>query len=499
MGATRNVAKNTALLTFGLLSGRALSFYLLTKMAPVLGPEGIGIWAVATDLSLILLVVTRFGLDTLLTREVTRAKGNTLPLFWATLRVRWAVAAFCYLFLLLFVRIENYDSILMTAVLVAGVGIFVESTSMACDSVLQAHDKVQYQSLGQIVSAVVYFALGWIWLDMGYGLMGIIWANLISKVVRLLIMAPLMLMKTGPWRWRDPDGSPPPELMWLVRLGFPLLLANTFGIIYNKIDTLMLKNMLDASSVGVYTLGHRALDMMIILPNLFGTAFFPTMARYAQTSSADAVRMGERALRFMMVAVVPATLFVTFISVPIINLFDDGADFADSHKVLMIVIWALPFQAANILFNRLIITAGREKVFIVIGLVPMIANIIMNALLIPRYGYFGASVATIISYGISFSMLVGYLNRTEFRVPLFRAVVMPLVATGAAWLSTSALGHLIFPAWDLSWLGLPLNQGWVPFIVMTGLMIVLYCVVLAGLRVVGAKDLNLLKELVNKG
>ncbi len=498
MGATRNIAKNTVLLTVGLLSGRALSLYLLTKMAPMLGSEGIGMWTLATDLSLILLVITRFGLDTMLTREVTKVKINTLPLFWATLRIRWAVAAVCYLALLLFVRVENYDSILMTAVLITGIGIFVESTSMACDSVLQAHDKVQYQSLGQIVSAIVYFVLGWIWLDQGYGLMGVIWANLISKIVRLLIMAPLMFLNTGPWQWRDPSGSPPPDLMWLARLGFPLLLANTFGIIYNKIDTLMLKSMLDISSVGVYSLGHKALDMMIILPNIFGTAFFPAMTRNAQQSPADAVRLGERALRFMMLVIVPATLFVTFTAVPIIGIFYHGDDFADSHKVLMIVIWALPFQAANIMFNRLLLTAGREKVFMVIGVVPMVANIVLNAFLIPRYSYFGASAATIISYGISFLMHVSYLRGTPYLVPMRRGIAGPLVATSVAWLSTSALGHLAFPSWELSWVGLPVDQGWLPFLVVTGMMVVLYCMTLLIMRVIGPKDLDLLRELVSQ-
>ena len=101
----------------------------------------------------------------------------------------------------------RYADLARTAALLTAIAIFIESTSMACDSILQAHEKVQYQSLGQIVSAVVYFVLGWIWLEAGYGLMGVIWANLVSRVVRLLVMAPLMFWKTGPWAWRDPDGE----------------------------------------------------------------------------------------------------------------------------------------------------------------------------------------------------------------------------------------------------------------------------------------------------
>ena len=45
--------------------------------------------------------------------------------------------------------------------------------------------------------------------------------------------------------------------------------------------------------------------MMIVLPGLFGTALFPVMARYGLATAADAVRLGERSLRYMMAVMVP--------------------------------------------------------------------------------------------------------------------------------------------------------------------------------------------------
>ena len=52
-GATRTVAKNTVLLMVGVLFGRALGAMLLWFMTPVLGPDGVGIWGTATDLTAI--------------------------------------------------------------------------------------------------------------------------------------------------------------------------------------------------------------------------------------------------------------------------------------------------------------------------------------------------------------------------------------------------------------------------------------------------------------
>ncbi len=493
-GATRTVAKNTVLLTAGVLFGRALSALLIRFMTPELGTGGIGIWGTATDLTAILLVTTNWGLGTLLTREITRSRGMTGALLWATLRIRWVLGAVCYGLMWAFVRASGYPALDTAAVLVTGLAIFIESTAMACDAVLQAHEKVEHQSSSQIVSAVVYFGLGWLWLHQGHGLMGVVWANVVSRVARLAVIAPLMLRSCGPWR-RDPDAPPAPGMLWMLRLGLPMFMATTFGIIYNKVDTVMLKNILGNDPAGLYVLGHRALDIMILIPSLFGFAVFPAMARYGMESPAAAVRLGERALRFMLVAVVPLTLFLTFTAGPIIGFFDQDGQFPDSVKVLMIVIWALPVQAANTIFGRLLITANRERAFVSIGLVAMLTNVVLNSLWIPRHSYFGASWATFISVGMSMAMHLGWLQRTDYRLPLLRALAGPAGATALAWGATAGLLKLAAPGWGVRWTGLPL-QAWGPFLGTTALMTVIYVTILALLRVLRRGDLDLLRELV---
>jgi len=495
LSATRSVAKNTILLTIGLFSGRVLALFLRKKMTPILGTDGMGIIFTALAINTILLTVSRFGLGVLLTREITRAKVLTLPLFWATLRVRWLVSAISYLFIFGFVSVAGYDALSREAVLILALGIFIESAGMACDSVLQAHEKVQYQTAGQLASAVVYFGLGWLWLTAGYGVMGIIWANLASQVARLAIMAPLMFAHTGPWTWKDPEGRPVPGLWDMAKLGLPLFLATTFGVIYTKIDIVMLERMVSGDAAGIYGQGHQAFDVMMLVPGLIGTALFPAMARYGMKNIEDTVRLGERSLRFMTIAILPLTLLITFTAGPIIYWFEKSANWNDSIPVMQIVIWGLPLMGAATVFNRLLITANREKVFVTIGLVSMLVNIALNWYLIPVYGYFGASWATIVSMLVSFGLHVFYLKRTEYMLPMGRALLGPPVALGAAWFVTVLLVGLVFPGWGIAWNRLPVDAGWGAFLVSTLMVTAAYPAALFGLRVLKADDLNLLKQL----
>ena len=495
MGATRSVAKNTLLLTVGLVSGRIFALLLRKKMTPILGPDGLGILFNAIAFTTILLVVSRFGLGLLLTREVTKRPALTLPLLWSAMRLRWAAAMGGYLVVAIVVFASGYAPLDRAAVLLLAGGVFIETASMACDAVLQAHEKVQYQSLGQVTAAFVYFGLGWWFLDLGYGLLGVIWATLASQAARLVVMAPLMFARTGPWQWQDENGDRGPDLKAMARLGLPLFLATTFGVIYTKIDTVMIKSMVGNSAAGIYGQGHQALDVMILVPGLFGTAFFPAMARYAQQSAADAARLGERALRFLIAGVIPMTLFLTFVAGPIIFWFEKGPRFADSVPLMQITIWGLPLQSASVVLARLLIAAEKERVFIWIGLITMTLNIVLNALLIPRFGYYGAAWATVASMAMGFGLHVHFLRRTDFLPRLGRALLGPLVATAMAWAATVLVCRLAFPAWGVAWTALPVDRGWGPFLGATAVMVIIYLIALMGLRVIEREDLDLLREL----
>jgi len=306
-------------------------------------------------------------------------------------------------------------------------------------------------------------------------------------------MVPLMLHFTGPWQ-RDGGGGSV-DMRGLMRMGIPIFLAATFATIYSQIDSVMLKNMVGNQANGIYGQGRQALNILVMLPAIFGLAFFPSMARYGLNSPVDAARLGERALRFILVAIVPVTLLIMFVAEPIIHWFENSSRFDDSITVMMIGIWGLPLHAVTVVMNRLLMTAEREKHFIVIGLVPMLGNFALNLFLIPRYSYYGAAAATVISLMMSAGMHVLYLRGTPFLPPLRKALLGPLVATAATWSLSVLVMRLVAPSWNVGWQGLPLDLGWGPFLATSLLMLGLYPVMLWFGRVIKKEDLQLLREL----
>jgi len=497
MRASRYVAKNALLMTVGLFAGRILAFLIFRRMTGTVGVEGMGVWGLAVDLTTIILTVSNFGLTTLITREIVKDQADTWPVFGAALRIRLLLGFATYALLTGYVFATGYDSVTRAAVLLMAVGVLLESTGMACDSVLQAHEKVEHSTWSQLVSAVVYFGLAWWWLDAGHGVMGVVWANIASRVARLLVVLPLMARACGSWR-----GAPSSRRIgtrWMLRLGLPMFMFTTFGIISYKMDTVMIMEMLGKVGAGIYTIGHKPLDLFLIVPNIFAMALFPSLQRYREEDrdgeGGHVERMGERALRYQHLAIFPLSLFCVLAAAPLIRLVTTGdEDLSASVAVFRVAIWGLPLQAASTVFNRLLMTAGQERTFMRIALASMFTNVALNLMIIPVLGCPGAAMTTVTSLGVSFVMHRSYLRRAGVRVPVRRALVDSSAAMLLAWAAAVLLGKAVAPGWGVSWFALPTIGIW-PFAAMTALAGVLYVAALVGLRVVGRGDLELVAGL----
>jgi O-antigen/teichoic acid export membrane protein len=498
--STRAVARNTVYLIIGLFVGRIFSIFVYRKMAPLLGTDGMGIANLAIDVSSILLIIANYGLGTLITREVARDRTMTLPVMWTALRIRLALGVVCYAGLIVYVWLSGFGPLQRDALFALGLGVFLEASAMACDAVLQAHDRVISQMWGQLASAVAYFGLAYWSLDAGYGIMGVMWANVASRAVRLLVMVPLMVAGTGPWILRPTgrDTVPATQVRGLLRMGWPIFLASTFGILYYKIDTPLLRALADESAVGIYTLGHRALDFLAMVPGLFATALFPTMLR-AAGADGGMERVSERALRYLHLIVLPVTLLFTLAAAPVTMWLAKGeTGFADSIVVFRIVVWGMPFLAASNVLNRMLYTAGKERSFIVIALVTLTFNIGLNLAAIPRWGYFGTSVVVVASQALSTVLHWVFIRRAGLHLPVARSIVNATGALAAAWLGAAGLAQLLAPHWGTTWIALPIAAGWVPALTVIGLATLFYVPAMWFTRSITRADLPVLRSLVRR-
>ncbi|MBU8869273.1 MAG: flippase [Gemmatimonadales bacterium] len=483
-------AKNTSLLSAGLFLGRFLAFFIFRRLANIEGPAGIGVWGVAVELTAIFIIAANFGLGSLVTREVIKEPARISSLFWSSLRIRLVAGTIGYAFLVGFVFLSGYDDFTRWAVLVMALGVFLEASAMACDSLLQAEERFQVQTLSQITSALVYFGLGILWLNRGGGLEEVIWANVISRGVRLVLVAasvaPSLIRESGT------DAPAPIGSTGLVRMAWPIFLSSTLGVIAFKIDTVMVMQFLGEEGAGIYTAGRRPLDLLVMIPTLFAVAIFPTLQRQHGSSAHDLSALrnwASRALLYLYLAVLPITLFCLVSAEMLVQLLTGGGSFAEAVAVLRWAVLGLPLMVFMNMGNRLLLVVGQERKFVRISLMVLLVIVGLNLFLIPTMGAVGAALSLVIGLLTGCVQYQRDLLRADLAPPLGRGFAAGATAQVGAWAMTVLILGNLRPDWGLEWTSVSFC-GLVPSAVTWGLAGLFYFLLLILFRVVGPADLD---------
>jgi O-antigen/teichoic acid export membrane protein len=102
-----------------------------------------------------------------------------------------------------------------------------------------------------------------------------------------------------------------------------------------------------------------------------------------------------------------------------------------SAPALSILIWSEIFIFYGLIHYEILISTDKQKIYLIFCSTGALANVILNFVLIPRYGIVGASVATLVSYILSAGAIMGHLIPADrkYNVVGCKAMVKPMLAS----------------------------------------------------------------------
>ena len=77
----------------------------------------------------------------------------------------------------------------------------------------------------------------------------------------------------------------------------------------------------------------------------------------------------------------------------------------------------MPGLVLSLLISNFLIAENMRKIQIVSAILPMLINVILNLILIPRFGALGAAWATVISYSFAPLIFLFYANARSVIFP----------------------------------------------------------------------------------
>lgn len=207
---------------------------------------------------------------------------------------------------------------------------------------------------------------------------------------------------------------------------WPLIFSGLAAIVYFKIDQVMLSKMIGDKEVGLYSAAARISEVWYFIPIAITNSLFPEMLRIMRKSEDEFYAFLQRTSNIIFFTSFGIAIIVTLLSDNLITLLY-GNEYIDSSQILKIHIWCGVFYFFYPLFNKYIVAKNLLKYSYITQISGAVVNVILNLILIPKYGGKGAAYASLISYSFTSFFLLPFFNdcRKIFLIFL-KSILFPL-------------------------------------------------------------------------
>ncbi|MAK81119.1 lipopolysaccharide biosynthesis protein [Phenylobacterium sp.] len=248
-----------------------------------------------------------------------------------------------------------------------------------------------------------------------------------------------------------------PRVRTYLGYGLPVAMSLILALVLSTTDRFLLAAFLDEASVGLYhagySLANRTLDVLFIW---LGAAGGPALiAALERGGPGELGRAAREQASLMLLLCVPAAVGLALVAAPLAQLMV-GPELAEgaAHVTPWIALSGLLAGLTTYYFHQAFTLGQRTQLLLGAMAIPAIVNLVLNLILIPRFGLDGALWATLASYalGLAASMALGA-----------RSLVLPI-----PWLAlVQTLGATAVMALAVS--RVPALGGWAELLLKAGL------------------------------
>lgn len=177
-----------------------------------------------------------------------------------------------------------------------------------------------------------------------------------------------------------------------------IFILNLVISIYVNLDSVMLGFLKNEESVGYYAAATRLTKAILGIVSSLGAVLLPRFSNMITNGQKEEFQLlANKAASFTIALSLPMSVGLIFMAAPIIHIFC-GNGFEPSILTLKLVAPIVLFIGlSGIIGMQILYPQGREKYVIISTMVGACINLLINYLLIPQYGQYGAALGTVIA------------------------------------------------------------------------------------------------------
>lgn len=449
----QKITANTSFFMTALVVQKVLSFVYFTLLARALGAEGTGQYFFAISFATMFSVLIDLGLSPLLIRETAKDSENAKTWLNQIFSLKIILAVITALIVVLLDTILFYTDAVRNLIYLTTAIIVIDSFTLFFYAYIRGRQSLKWESWGTIIFQLTVMVMGLSLLkvtnDVFILLTVLFTASLFNMIYSGVILA--KKFQAVPRFYFNKELAKK-----ILKITIPFALAAIFAKIYAYMDTFLLKIFLGDAEVGFYSIAYKITFALQFIPLAFVAALYPALADYFKNDQSKLQATFSKAFNYLAFISLPVSLGVIALAdIIVAKLYT--AEFNFSVLPLQVLIASIPFLFVNFSLSSLLNATGREKINTRnLGLV-MVLNVILNLILIPRLGIWGASLAsslsTLLLFILNMSMVLRVI-RLRFRHfrpilgSILSAVIMYYLVIylkqSIHWVITILLGAIVY-------------------------------------------------------
>jgi O-antigen/teichoic acid export membrane protein len=233
----------------------------------------------------------------------------------------------------------------------------------------------------------------------------------------------------------------------LFSYSWPLLFFGIISSLFYWIDSFAIGYFKGAFEVGLYNAAVPIAALLYFSSNIFIQMFFPLITKeFAKKNFILIGELSKQVTKWIFIINLPILIIMILFPGAILNILF-GQEYMIAKEALRFLAIGAFISSTLFISNNILSMLGKSKLILVDIIISSIFNVLLNVLLVPKYGIEGAAFSTMISYIILsllfFLQAKYYSSIIPFRRKILRILIIAAIPAIVLYYSRSILPYNI--------------------------------------------------------
>ena len=414
LGVRQTIFKNTFWLAMAEGVTRFLKLILIIYVARILGVTEYGKFNFALAFVALFAIFSDLGLSQITTREFARDNEREKELYSLfSLKILLSLGTLILILIGSFFITPN--PVIRTVIWILGIYTILTSFGGIIVAFFQARQKMEYQAMTQILTAILMTAAGFFVIFYFPSVINLSYSYLFAGFTTLIFILIFFHFKVYKLHldWQ--------KSIWqrFLSMSWPLALVGIFGGISSQADSVMMGYLGQITQTGWYNAAYGIIGITLVPAGLISQSFYPALSKFFHDSKEKLQTVWNYFMDSMIFLAVPIVVGGVALAPRIIDFIYDPTYFPTGKETILafqilLITAGLAFLSSP--FSQILVVTNQQKKLFFVTLAGAVINVILNLILIPRYSLYGAALTTVATSVLIFFLLFRFtLKLTPIR------------------------------------------------------------------------------------